>query len=302
MRNTREIVDFANSSKYKAPKVKYDGLPQHEFSWIIIAPKGSGKTLTICNMLMNHYKGYFNKVIVCSPTLNNDEKWDFIRESKGILTENPNTAGLGPKEFPVCTKMNGVKTPTLVITKNHQDNVYRGLTNRAKEKTKFDGKIPKECFVENIDDVKPMLVEQQKSIDKMTQKFGKGGKLKADRILLVFDDQAGLFKSSPYNNPIANFAIKHRHYNASCLWVTQAYKAIPKTIRTNCDAAIVFEIGNNKELDVIYEEWPNYLSKDQWMDCYKEATKDDFSFLYMNNRLKKGQRMWKRFLHPIAPA
>jgi Ni2+-binding GTPase involved in maturation of urease and hydrogenase len=49
-------------------------LPKHEFSMGFIAPKGSGKTTALIN-LIDFYKGYFNKIIIFSPTVKNDEKW-----------------------------------------------------------------------------------------------------------------------------------------------------------------------------------------------------------------------------------
>ena len=50
------------------PPVPNDVLPQHEFTLGIIAPKGSGKTTTICNVL-NFYKDYFHTILVFSPTI-----------------------------------------------------------------------------------------------------------------------------------------------------------------------------------------------------------------------------------------
>lgn len=43
-------------------------LPQHEFTLGLIAPKGSGKTTLIANLL-RFYKGYFHTIVVFSPTL-----------------------------------------------------------------------------------------------------------------------------------------------------------------------------------------------------------------------------------------
>jgi ABC-type multidrug transport system ATPase subunit len=53
-------------------------LPQHEFSMGLIAPKGAGKTTMICNLL-RFYKGYFHTIYVFSPTVQNDDKWDWFR-------------------------------------------------------------------------------------------------------------------------------------------------------------------------------------------------------------------------------
>jgi Ni2+-binding GTPase involved in maturation of urease and hydrogenase len=58
------------------PPAKYDALPRHEFSMGLIAPKGSGKTTVLCNLL-KFYKGYFHSILVFSPTVASDEKWDW---------------------------------------------------------------------------------------------------------------------------------------------------------------------------------------------------------------------------------
>jgi hypothetical protein len=92
-----------------------------------------------------------------------------------------------------------------------------------------------------------------------------------------------------------NFVIKHRHSSASVIIVTQAYKAIPKTIRTNCNALVLFEIPNLSELKVIYEENPEGMHEDEWMRVYKYATDEPYSFLYINNKFPKGQRVYKKF-------
>jgi len=73
------------------------------------------------------------------------------------------------------------------------------------------------------------------------------------------------------------------------------YKEVPKTIRTNWTGLIVFEIGNEREVFVIYEEFAMGLKMDQWLESYKEATKDDHSFLFINFQQPRSMRMWKNF-------
>lgn len=63
------------SSKHKP--VPNDILPQHPFTIGIIAPKGSGKTTVIANLL-NFYRGYYHTILIFSPTVASDEKWDCI--------------------------------------------------------------------------------------------------------------------------------------------------------------------------------------------------------------------------------
>lgn len=144
----------------------------------------------------------------------------------------------------------------------------------------------------------PIRLQKQ---DEIINILGEKGYSKhvADRILIICDDQAGLFRGGNNNNPIVNYVIKHRHVSTSCIIVTQAYKAVPKTIRTNCNSLILFEIPNLSELHAIYEENPEGLNEKEWTKVYKYATKDPYSFMYINNHFKKGERIYKNFDHKI---
>lgn len=81
-----EAIKVDDSLKH--PEVSHPWLPPHEFSMLIVAPMGSGKTNLICNLILKHYKGYFHKILICSPTVYNDEKWDVVKETKNVLVEN----------------------------------------------------------------------------------------------------------------------------------------------------------------------------------------------------------------------
>jgi len=72
---------------FNHPDTPGDILPRHEFSMGIIAPKGSGKTTVIANLL-KFYKGrellnlgYFHTILVFSPTVASDEKWDWYSKT-----------------------------------------------------------------------------------------------------------------------------------------------------------------------------------------------------------------------------
>lgn len=58
---------------------------------------------------------------------------------------------------------------------------------------------------------------------------------------------------------------------------------------------IVFEIGNEKEVAVVYEEFAMALNLNDWLESYREATEGDHSFLYINFQQPKRMRMWKNF-------
>lgn len=139
-----------------------------------------------------------------------------------------------------------------------------------------------------------ILDEQQRLIDKL-KKLGKTKHL-ADKILIIFDDLVGSTLFSDHRgNPFKKLNTNHRHYSISMLEVTQAYKELPKTVRTQLSALIVFEIPNDKEVEVIYEENPMHLKKPQWIEMYEYATKGDHDFLYLNYQKPRHMRAMRNF-------
>lgn len=280
-----EIDVVAPKHAYKHPPVYHPVLPQHEFSMLIVAPKGSGKTNLLCNLILKHYKRYFHRILVCSPTVMNDDKWAVVKETKNVLAENTKLAEI----------LDGRKPRSKI--KKVVFSAEKPLEKQLEEiEDKFEGLIPEEDFFSDLNLVIEKIAEQQKIIKNLHDKgHEKDAKFIADRMLVVLDDQAGMFKGGNVNNPMVNYVIKHRHASSSVIIVTQAYKAIPKTIRTNCNAMIVFDIPNLSELKAIYEENPEGLTEKEWMKVYKHATKDHYSFLYINNKFRKGETMFKRF-------
>ena len=121
----------------------------------------------------------------------------------------------------------------------------------------FDGKIPDSCFLDDYveEDLREILGEQNNLIN-MLQEHGYS-KHTANRLLIIYDDLVG---SSLYNTSKNGIFKKsntnHRHYSLSNLMVSQGYKEIQKTIRSNFTCLILFKIFNEKELEVIYEEYP----------------------------------------------
>lgn len=267
------------------PPPPNDVLPKHEFTIGIIAPKGSGKTTVIANLL-HFYKNYFHTILIFSPTVASDEKWDWVKEQR-LLTENK-------------PLQNWLKQ----LTKREED-PHRVVQNRpistqleqmAKKDPDFDGRIPEECFFSEYDeDTLADIMDQQMAIVKLLKKHDKTKHL-ANRILIVFDDLVGssLF-SGKKDNPFKRLNTNHRHYSISMLMVTQAYKEIPKTVRTQFSCVIVFEIANEKELEVIFEENPMNLKRDDWMELYQHATNGDHDFMFINYQKPKRLRIMKNF-------
>lgn len=159
-----------------------------------------------------------------------------------------------------------------------------------------DGKIPEDCFFSVYAEQKliEMMTEQKKMI-KMLKAHGKTKHL-ANRILIIFDDLVG---SELFSNARDNFFkmlnANHRHHSVSMLMVTQAYKEIPKTVRTQFSCLLFFEIANDRELRVIYEEYTLSLKLPDWMEIYEYCTDGDYNFMFINYQKPKRLRIMKNF-------
>jgi len=262
-----------------------DVLPKHEFSMGFIAPKGSGKTTALIN-LIDWYKGYFNKIIIFSPTVKNDEKWDWVKK-RPLLAENKVLKNF----IRSLRNKNKVNVNGQVV---HTEEKHDDLEEYLEDE--FSPYIPDEHYLDHYDQdtLEDILTEQQTLIDKL-KKLGKTKHI-ADKILIIFDDLVGssLF-SNHKGNPFKKLNTNHRHYSISMLEVSQAYKELPKTVRTQLSCLIVFEIPNDKEVEVIYEENPMHLKRNDWMEMYDYATKGDHDFLYLNYQKPRAMRMMRNF-------
>lgn len=241
----------------------------------------------ICNLL-EFYKGYFNTILVFSPTVASDEKWDWVKSLNLLCDNRPLKIWL--KEL----QQKKIQKDKNKIVEGGIDT--SGLEGLVDPTPLVDFKIPEDCFFSDYDSEKlKEIMDEQMAVVKLLKKHNKSKHL-ANRVLIIFDDLVG---SSLFGNQRANpfkmLNTNHRHYSASLLMVSQAYKEIPKTVRTNFSCLIVFEIPNEKEIEVIFEENSLYMKRDDWMEMYEYAVSGDHDFLFINYQKPKRLRAMKNF-------
>lgn len=128
------------------PPARHDALPRHEFSMGLIAPKGSGKTTVLCNLL-KFYKGYFHSILVFSPTVASDEKWDWVKAQK-LLAEN-------------------VPLKKWLENRTGEENTVVEAPKIEVDLPEWDGgQIPEDCFYSEYDEetLRDVMEEQMKMV------------------------------------------------------------------------------------------------------------------------------------------
>ena len=79
-------------------------------------------------------------------------------------------------------------------------------------------------------------------------------------------------------------------------------KAIGSICNINAGAFIIFKQRNKIELECILGEVSNYYDKTTLLEMYEIATKDPFSFLYINlSASKRSDVCWLRFEYGLVP-
>ena len=65
---------------YTVKQSKFEVVPKIPMRSLILAPSGGGKTVLIQNLIMNIYKGCFNRIFIFSPRINVDYTWQPVKK------------------------------------------------------------------------------------------------------------------------------------------------------------------------------------------------------------------------------
>lgn len=177
-----------------------------------------------------------------------------------------------------------------------EDSGIVGKPKVVQHNKKFDPRIPEENMMTEYN--QHMLLELMEEQMAMIEWLKSEGKTKhlADRILIIFDDMVGsaLFGGKK-DNPFKRLNTNHRHYSISMMEVAQAYKELPKTVRTNVTGLVTWEIPNEGEVKVLYEEHPLGMKREVWDQAYAYCTEGEHDFMYVNYKRPKRLRIMKNF-------
>ena len=148
-----------------------------------------------------------------------------------------------------------------------------------------------ECLFSEFDEgfLRELLNRQLK----ITQHLKAKGAKKAMGVCIVIDD----FIDMPSvvrkaNGVLSSIAIRGRHGNVTCFYMTQKYRALGTEIRTNFNALMFFRQRSRFDLEAFLEENSAIVPKEQLYQMYVKATNKDHGFLFCDLMQSNPDRMF----------
>jgi len=149
--------------------------------------------------------------------------------------------------------------------------------------------IPKENFLKNWDEdtIEKILKKQEQSINEK-------GFLKTPNILLIFDDV--LSRPKFLNSKIIiKLVTACRHFNISCIFNSQSYKKLPRTVRINARGIILFPSSMSELQKFSEEQCLPGMSNKEFLRKIQYITKDPYQFGFINNDSTNDKKLRKNF-------
>ncbi len=80
MSNNKIIIKPIKVTEYNCKQSKHSVVPKLPLRGILLAPSGSGKTVLLSNMMLNIYRGCFERIYIFSPSVNVDQTWEEVKK------------------------------------------------------------------------------------------------------------------------------------------------------------------------------------------------------------------------------
>ena len=78
--NKAPIIKPIKLKQYECKQSNYEVAPELPMRNLILSPSGGGKTVLLVNMIMDIYKGCFNRTYMFSPSVDIDHTWQPVKD------------------------------------------------------------------------------------------------------------------------------------------------------------------------------------------------------------------------------
>ena len=73
-------IEPIKMKEFEVKQSKFEVVPQLPCRSIILGPSGSGKTVLLTNLILNIYRGCFERIFIFSPSINVDYVWEPVKK------------------------------------------------------------------------------------------------------------------------------------------------------------------------------------------------------------------------------
>ena len=113
-------------------------------------------------------------------------------------------------------------------------------------------------------------------------------------VLFVFDDILGNVEFLK-SKTLTKLATTNRHMNISYIIMSQYYKKLPPVVRTNASFYMIFPSSDIELQKIADELTPPSMSKKQFLELARHATKARYSFLSINSKADPAKQLRRGF-------
>lgn len=215
---------------------------------------GSGKSNSMMVALLEYQKhNTFDKLILISPSANEDPKYDLINFTEKYEEYNPSII------------------QQIVQSQKEDIEEYKLYLEKLKVYEKFLRSTALKSFTKREKEILASMIVLNASGDEMickpTNDYGR-----EPYCLIIFDDLAGVAYSNAINNPLNSLAYKQRHFRISSCHCTQNLKSISRGIRQQLSTMIIFPTKDYTTLMDICKENCSAVTPEEFLEFYHKAT------------------------------
>ena len=149
--------------------------------------------------------------------------------------------------------------------------------------------------IKNLND-QNIFIEYSNSMDDIYDDINDYNKKRKKKPLIVFNNMIlHVMSNKKAQQVLKEFFIKCRKVNISLSFLTQSYFSVPKDERLNFTHYVIFKLSNKRELQNIAINHSADIDYKDFVNIYRNYTKEHYNFLTIDITLPINDRFKKNF-------
>ena len=181
------------------------------------------------------------------------------------------------------------------------DKIYLYAKDLSKPKYEFLIKKLEDPGTKHLNNLNA-FIECSNTMDDVYENINDYNPIRKRKILIVFDHIiADIMTNKKFQAIIKELFIRCRKLNISLVFITQSYFRVPKDVRLNLTHYLIMKINNRKELQNIAVNHSADIDYQDFINIYRECTREPYSFLTIDTTLPASDplRFRKSLFHSL---